>query len=332
VINEPMDVLTRFPVRKTGQQKQLFRDAVCAYAKGLEYPVQVEEGRFGIRNVVIGDPDSAHYLITAHYDTPARLLIPNLSTPTNPVTFVLYQLLLMVYILLPAFIISFLLAIAVFFAGTAWWFTPEQGTELGTMVVLVWYFSLLVLMVLCLALVFVGPANRNNANDNTSGVVTLLEILRTLPENQRGKVCFVFFDLEEAGLLGSDSYRKAHPNSAKQLIINLDCVGDGDHIRMFPTKQLKTDRKALTSLYKGCGYFGKKDLLVQEKGFAFNPSDHIHFPRGIGIIALKKGKIGLYLDKIHTRKDTRLDQTNVNILRAALITLISSDAAQLERM
>lgn len=323
-----MDVLTRFPVRKTRLQKQLFRDAVCAYAKEQEYPVQVEEGRFGIHNVVIGDPEKATYLITAHYDTPARLLIPNLLTPTNPVIFVLYQLLLMGYALLPAFVLSFLPALAVLFAGAAWWFTPEQGVELGTLVVLVWIFSLLALMFLCLALLFVGPANKNNANDNTSGVVTLLEILRTLPDNQRGKVCFVLFDLEEAGLLGSANYRKAHPNSANQLIINLDCVGDGDHIRMFPTKKLKADRKALTSLYKGCGYFGKKDLLVQEKGFAFNPSDHMLFSRGVGIIALKKGRFGLYLDKVHTRKDTQLDQTNVNLLRAALITLVSSDAAQ----
>lgn len=61
-----------------------------------------------------------------------------------------------------------------------------------------------------IALVMIGPANKHNANDNTSGVVTLLEIARSLPESQRGKVCFVLFDLEEAGLIGSAAYRKAH--------------------------------------------------------------------------------------------------------------------------
>ena len=89
-----------------------------------------------------------------------------------------------------------------------------------------------------------GLANKNNANDNTSGVVTLLEILRTLPENQRNKVCFVLFDLEEAGLIGSVSYRKAHKKATDhQLVLNLDCVGDGDHLLIFPTKALKQNRK-----------------------------------------------------------------------------------------
>ena len=180
-----------------------------------------------------------------------------------------------------------------------------------------------------LGLMLAGPANPSNANDNTSGVVTLLEIARTLPENQRHKVCFVLFDLEEAGLLGSASYRKAHRKATdSQLVLNLDCVGDGDHIRLFPTHRLKKDRKKLTSLYLACGYFGKKDVLVHEKGFSVYPSDQANFPWGVGICALLKGKAGLYLSRIHTRRDTVLDETNVNILRAALTTFLCRDAAQ----
>ena len=171
--------------------------------------------------------------------------------------------------------------------------------------------------------------NKNNANDNTSGVVTLLEILRTLPENQRDKVCFVLFDLEEAGLIGSSSYRKAHKKATDhQLVMNLDCVGDGDHLLMFPTKALKKNRRKLTSLYKACGYFGNKSLLVHEKGFGIYPSDQMVFPYGVGICALQKGKHGLYVSRIHTAKDTVLEITNVNILRAALTSFISCDAAQ----
>ena len=185
------------------------------------------------------------------------------------------------------------------------------------------------LTVLLLALMLIGPANRHNANDNTSGVVTLLEILRTLPENQRDKVCFVLFDLEEAGLIGSSSYRKAHKKATDhQLVLNLDCVGDGDHLLMFPTKALKKNRRKLTSLYKACGYFGNKSLLVHEKGFGIYPSDQMVFPYGVGICALQKGKHGLYVSRIHTAKDTVLEITNVNILRAALTSFISCDAAQ----
>ena len=97
---------------------------------------------------------------------------------------------------------------------------------------------------------------------------------------------------------------------------------------MFPTKTLKKDRKKLTSLYKACGYFGKKSLTVHEKGFSYYPSDQRHFPYGVGICALNKKKKILYLSRIHTPKDTVLDESNVNILRAAISSFITCDAAQ----
>ena len=136
----------------------------------------------------------------------------------------------------------------------------------------------------------------------------------------------MLFDLEEAGLIGSGSYRKAHKDvTQRQIVLNLDCVGDGDDIRMFPTKKLKKDRKKLTSLYKACGYFGKKSILVHEKGFSYYPSDHTYFPNGVGICALRKNKLCYYIGRIHTGRDTVLDETNVNILRAALTTFICCD-------
>ena len=311
MLTNPMEVLRTYPVRKTKKQKQAFRDAVEAYAASVGYPSRVERGSFGCRNLILGDPESARYLVTAHYDTCARLPFPNFITPCNFLPFLGYQLLVVVLLLFTAFAVVGVLA---GFAASS----VDIGSAVG-------YLSIWVL----LGLMFAGPANPSNANDNTSGVVTLLEIARTLPENQRHKVCFVLFDLEEAGLLGSASYRKAHRKATdSQLVLNLDCVGDGDHIRLFPTRRLKKDRKKLTSLYLACGYFGKKDVLVQEKGFSVYPSDQANFPWGVGICALRKGKAGLYLSRIHTRRDTVLEETNVNILRAALTTFLCRDAAQ----
>ena len=310
MLNDPMDVLTQYPVRKSKKQKASFREAVCGYARQLGYPVQVESGSLGARNVVIGDAENAKYLVTGHYNTCAKLPFPNYLTPCNLPVFLFCQLLLAA-----VFALVFLCVTN----GSILIFGDHRfGAVLGI-------FS----VVLLLALMLIGPANKNNANDNTSGVVTLLEILRTLPENQRGKVCFVLFDLEEAGLIGSSSYRKAHKKATdRQLVLNLDCVGDGDYLLMFPTKALKKKRRKLTSLYKACGYFGNKSLLVHEKGFGIYPSDQMVFPYGVGICALQKGKRGLYVSRIHTAKDTVLEITNVNILRAALTSFISCDAAQ----
>lgn len=308
MLTVPMDILTLFPVRKTGKQKKAFRAAVQAYAEGLGYACREEKGSFGSRNVVIGNPETADFLVTAHYDTCAILPIPNLITPCNFFLYFLYQMLIIA--------VCFLLAIII---GVGIGLLAGNGLIAG----LFTYGAIWAILICMIA----GPANRQNANDNTSGVVTVLEIARTLPEIHRKKVCFVLFDLEEAGLLGSASYRKAHKAQLeRQLVLNLDCVGDGDHLMLFPTKKLRKDRDKLASLYSACGYFGRKSLLLREKGFAFYPSDQMNFPYGVGICALHKGKLGLYLSRIHTPKDTILEETNVNILRAALTSLICCGA------
>ena len=66
MIQIPMDVLREFPVRKTGRQKSRFLEAVQSYGEHLGYRTTVESGAKGTRNVVLGDPETARFLITAH--------------------------------------------------------------------------------------------------------------------------------------------------------------------------------------------------------------------------------------------------------------------------
>lgn len=309
MLNEPMDILKAFPIRKSRKQKEAFRSDVQSYVTELGYTVNLEKGSFGARNIVIGDPEKAKYVVTAHYDTPAGMLLPNLITPCNPVTFILYQL-----SLVGLFIIA---AVAVGALGGL----IANSPEVASMVAVIVYWALLLMMMF-------GPANKNNANDNTSGVVTLLETARTLPELHRDKVCFVLFDLEEAGLIGSAAYRKAHKKATEnQVILNLDCVGDGNEILFFPSKKLKKDPEKMAWLRHVGGWFNDKNISVHEKGFSYYPSDQKNFPLGVGIAAFRRNKhVGLYCARIHTKKDTVLEKTNVNLLRAALSTLIIGDA------
>ena len=310
MIAKPMDVLNAFPIRKTKQQKQQFRDAIGPYLRTIGYDSTIEKGKCGAHNIVIGNPETAKYLITALYDTPAVLPFPNLITPCDLLPFLGYQTVITILIFLAAFLPGLILALTGMSAETA------SRT---------WSLSLYAI----LALMLVGPANKNNANDNTSGVVTVLEIARSLPVNFRKDVCFVLFDLEEAGLIGSYSYRKAHKKQTDhQIILNLDCVGDGDKIVMFPTKALKKDTLKMDAIHKITGTFGTKSIAIRESGFAYYPSDQKHFPYGVGIAALRRSKwAGLYLSRIHTKKDTILEETNVNILRAAIVTLVTCHAA-----
>ena len=309
MIEEPMDVLNLFPIRKNKKQKQAFRDAVQSYAEILGYSVSVEKGSFGAQNVVIGNPKTARFLLTAHYDTPAGLLFPNLITPCNPVTFILYQIFVIVLFLAASVIPGVALGVAL------------DSPELASTAAMILYWGFLVMML-------VGPANKHNANDNTSGVVTVLETMANMPQELREKVCFVLFDLEEAGLIGSGSYAKAHKKEIRdQLVLNCDCCGDGDELMMFPMAKVKKDKTQMDALRGICGNFDTKSLALREKGFSYYPSDQKHFPYGVGIAAFRRSKwAGLYLGRIHTKRDTVLDENNVSFLRDRLIQLIGSAA------
>lgn len=330
MLNEPMDILTAHPIRKTKAQKETFRADVQAYVRELGYEWKVETGKYGVHNIVIGDPKKAKYLVTAHYDTPARMPVPNLLTPCNLLTFILYQ----------CFAVFVFFLIGMVFGAAEWLVLCLLHLPFADSAAAFWEslaFGLVGLPILgCLnmmvvsVLVLFGPANKSNVNDNSSGVVTLLEIARSLQLNQRDKVCFILFDLEEAGLIGSAAYRKAHKaETENQIVLNLDCVGDGDHIIFFPTRKAKKNVKLMQSIHRLGGWFGKKHIQLKKDGFYTYPSDQRNFPVGIGIAAFHKKKgIGYYVAKIHTRKDTILEETNVNLLRAALTTLICGDAVK----
>lgn len=311
MIEKPMDVLAQFPIRKNKKQKGSFRKAVEEYLKEFGYSVVVEEGKMGVRNVVIGDPNSAKYLITAHYDTPASIGLPNILTPCNPILFILWQVLLVGIFMIAAIVPGVLLGVALD--------DPELASR--TSVLIYW-----VLLLLLLA----GPANKHNANDNTSGVVTLLETAIAWPQEKRSEVCFVLFDLEEAGLIGSAAYRKAHKKATNsQIVLNLDCVGDGDEILLVPMKKLKRDPEKMSIIRRLNGTCGDKSITLHEKGFVVYPSDQKHYPYGVGIAAFNRKKgIGLYVDRIHTARDTILDEKNINYLRDTLLTLADVHAAQ----
>ena len=306
MIIEPMDVLKHYEVRKSKKQKTAFITAVTAYAASKHYSCCVEKGSLGSRNIIIGDPTKAKYLVTAHYDTCAWMPVPNFITPCNILVYLLYQVLITCGILFFAFVLG-------------WGIAQMIGENTFLPLSMVLLYAILLLMI-------VGPANPHTANDNTSGVVAVLDIAVSLPLYMKEHVAFVLFDLEEAGLIGSASYRAKHKKQTQnQVILNLDCVGDGDEILFFPTPNLRKDQIACKNLHFLAGRWGRKSIKIKEKGFAFYPSDQVNFPKGVGIAAFHSVKhIGPYCSNIHTHKDTMLDPTNINILRAALISLIGT--------
>lgn len=88
-------LIEKFPVRKSKQQKQAFREWVVEQSEAMGYHAAADEKGFS-RNVVIGDPEQAEVVFTAHYDTQPVLPFPNFITPTSIGLYLAYQLLLTV--------------------------------------------------------------------------------------------------------------------------------------------------------------------------------------------------------------------------------------------
>lgn len=301
-------ILAEMQVRKSKKQKAAFRAWLCGELKAAGYAPRVEGG-FAARNVVVGDPEGAKVLLTAHYDTQAVLPVPNFITPRNPFFFVLYQL-LMVIPLFVAVGVAEGLIFALAPKSVAWWLAPLAC--LGICVFFIWW-------------VLDGKANRHTANDNTSGVLTLVETALALPPEHRDRVCFVFFDNEEKGMLGSAAFARAHKRVKKRTtVLNFDCVGEGTSIQFFPQRGLKKDGAALERIEAAFLPGGGREVQVV-RGFSLYPSDNASFKRGAGVCALKYKKgIGWYMDRIHTSRDTVLEEDNIALLRDGALRYIAA--------
>lgn len=290
-------LMAQFPIRKKAKEKEAFRVWAVQQAQDAGWQAKVEESSgMKHRNVVIGDPEHAAVIFTAHYDTPANMVLPNLMLPRNIPLFICYTVLVVVLLLAVCGVIAGVLALL------------PVGREFARFSLLLAYFVMLYLMLM-------GPANRHNANDNTSGVAAVLEIMAAIPPEHRAKAAMILFDNEEKGCLGSKAYGRDHQQvQYTHLVINMDCVGVGENMLISSTK-----------LARQCtGYNTMERILAEEKGCTahffdskgtMGSSDHKNFKCGVGVFACRHlPVVGFYTPWIHTRRDTVCDQGNIDFL------------------
>lgn len=295
-------ILEHYQVRKTKKQKQAFIDLMRQH-----YPqLQLQEGGFPqCRNIIIGDIESADIVLTAHYDTCAWLPFPNFIAPKNPLLSVLYSIVLVVPMVVAVFLLNQLLSLVNADYWVHYW------------VSLAAYLGLLLLLV-------AGPANRHTANDNTSGVIILCELLQVLTEAERFKAAFVLFDHEEIGLVGSSFFRAKYKKQMRdKLLINFDCVSDGDHLLIAASKAARTEHATL--LKNSFLPTETKSVLFAKAERTYYPSDQIGFRKSVAVAALKhKRFLGYYMDRIHTSKDTVFEKENIKFLCQSIHRLLKS--------
>lgn len=294
-------ILDKYQVRKTKKQKTEFIEFLKSE---LDTEIKIEEGGLlKSKNLIVGDLNKSKYILTAHYDTAPVLPIPNFLTPKNYLFYFLYMFL----------DILLFMAIEIVLQVILFLFTDNQWIHM------VVYFGTLFFM---LAWIFIGKANKHTANDNTSGVITLIEALQN--KKIKDKVCCVFFDHEEVGLFGSAYFNQLHKQELEnKLLINFDCVSDGDTIMMILSKTALKEEENIKKAFIGNE---KKSFFITKSSNTIYPSDQKNFKHHIGVAAFKKNKIfGYYMNRIHTKKDIIFDETNIDVIIKGIENYVSGE-------
>lgn len=292
----------RFPVRNSAEQKASFRAYALAQAGAV--PAREEENE-GHVNLIFGDPDTAQVIFTAHYDTPRRGLLPNLMLVTNPALAWTYRLGTLILLLLTPALAA---AWGVWkLLDLDWALMSHRLLLLGVYTTV--YYGLFYLM-------FRGPANQRNRNDNTSGTAAVLGLMETLGE--KPGVAYILFDDEEKGKKGSKAFAAAHPEIKENaLIVNLDCVGNGD-THIFCGTDAAQEDPLYETLQQTMADSGLSHRFFPA-GKARMNSDQKSFTKGVGVCTCQhKPFIGYYNDRIHTARDTVADPETVARLSDAL--------------
>ena len=292
------EVFESHPMRFTKKEKAALRTTLKAEFVRLGYSEsEITEIDASGTNLLVGDPRAA-YMFTAHYDTPGRtgwmLKTASLWGQTGANIFLILAMLL--------------LGGAVPFA-CAYLFPEASGDSIF------WSGELALLILLGVMLLSMVVKNKNNRNDNTSGVLSLLAMAEKVAadENMKKKCCFVFFDNEEWGLLGSAGFvkhcRKQGIDLSKTKVVNFDCAGYGDILTFASTKKTEITE----SLVKAFGEAGQNP--VKKRSVMIFLSDHANFTNSVMVCYTKKSLMGLlYLPLIHTGKDTVCDIDQINRL------------------
>ena len=300
-----------FPTRRKAKEKENFRTWLVWELREMGYHVSLQSSEAALQmrgnatNVIVGDPEKAKLIFTAHYDTGVKEPLPTLIMPTRPVTYTLYQALTPVLMLL----LSFLAAFGITFAMNR----PHLTLPL-----------FLVFLISLLCYIRFGPSETRNENDDNSGVAVLLETAKNITPRYRGTVCFVFFDCGAQGMQGARGFRRRYPISREKNIIHLDCVGQGNELLILPSKHSRWNAELLDLIHDS---FAEVELpegktaFVKTDGLVYYPSDNRKFRYSTAICAVKK-VAGFGRCITPHKNGGAVDGENLRILSKGLVNLV----------
>jgi len=302
---------SKFETRARRKEKDAFLACAKEGFRELGYTdaeMSIQQSGLGGKNLIIGAPD-ADVLFTAHYDTPGRngwLMMPCVKTVGMSLA-ALVGLFLFVVLAVPGILLN------IFGTDIAHYATLDLLLRLFPIVI---FFGILFIK------------NPHNHNDNTSGCIGVYNVATIIAENPtlRERCAFVLFDMEEQGLLGSGAFAKwrskTYPGKEQSYVINLDCIGVGEHLILASTKKpiAEAERAKMAQFLQGEGF----DTIEKTSSLLGYLSDHAKFDRGVMLAFLRRAKLGgLYIPNIHTGRDRECDLEQIERLSASVVKYVS---------
>ena len=290
-----------YMIRYTRKQKTAFLQFLTAFCKDHNWKSSIETNGFA-NHLIAGDLQTAKIVFTAHYDTPMKSLFPYTLYPASRTRTFWSRywpilLLLFVFVLL-----SFLLTYPLFrmMLGAAYlFFLVYLGLRL-----------------------WIGPANLENWNKNTSGVAVMLLLMQTLNSTNRGKAAFVFLDECAQTLTGCKKLYRVHRNEfAEKNVIDLNCVGKGDVFFVVPGSGNDRFgfRKRLTAGIKKQAAALEKSCVLLPSSRRLQKGTFSVLPCSAGICTVQTaGKFSKGIRYIGTGHDDHWDEKNLHLLVQAL--------------
>ena len=292
-----------YPVRRKAQEKENMRAYLMGQLREMGYDAKLNDcGR--AMNVIAGDPERAKIFYAAHYDTPLHEPLPALICPTRPMTYMLYQALTPILTLVLAFVVS----VGVTFVLN--W--PNMTLPL-----------FLVLLLGALAYLRWGPSEKNNVNDNASGVAALLRTAEQLTPRYRNDVCFLFLDGGSENMQGAKGFRKRYPSAKEKPVLCLDCVGSGDELLILPGRGARWNGDLLDAINSSFEISERKTCYDKVDGLVHFPGDQRAFKQGVAICAVRHVR-GFGRLICPTRRDNVIDEENLDLLSRGLVKLAAA--------
>jgi len=200
-------------------------------------------------------------------------------------------------------------------------FFPATVSFLGVTFHINWYYIIMFILLFQMLI-----PNKKNFDDNTSGVIALLELAKKIKENGIDNVKFIFVDNEEWGLLGSKAHKKYLEKeqliSSHCKVISIDCVGGSGKIPLI----VRNDESEYADFFQK--EIQKEFELCKSDEMLFPFSDNYSFKNygalNISFVERAKIPVGYYVANVHTSKDKEIDLPKIEKLTDVLTNAIKN--------